>query len=62
LKGNFIIQTVGIGLGADYVRCKAVNAKKALPGRIATLATGKDKIDRDRIRQTVTSDAGVPDN
>ena len=36
--------------------------RMAIPGRIATLATGKDKIDKDRIRQTVTSDAGVPDN
>ena len=30
--------------------------------RLATFATGRDKIDRDRISQTVTSEAGVPDN
>jgi hypothetical protein len=34
----------------------------AIPGRLATFATGIDKIDMDRICQAVTSLAGVPDN
>jgi len=38
------------------------NAKKAIPGRFATFATGIDKIDMDSIVRTVASDVGVPDN
>ena len=62
MKSYFTTRTVGRAWRGLFVRCKAVDAKMAIPGRIATLATGNDKIDKDRIRQTVTSDAGVPDN
>jgi hypothetical protein len=44
------------------VRCRAVKCHEGTPGRLMTFATGRDKIDRDRTSQTVTSKAGVPDN